>query len=454
MDSIRVTLIRTGRRWRDEGGTRLSHSRKILASLASALTLAGSIAVADTKRVTIGVDPTDGAGKLRPDRLLPASEAFDLVLLPPPAGLRVSASISIWPSLGKKCEGFLDGPQSYRLAFGKDESSGAFRAQVPPLQLGQPYCIRIAERLALGEDQVKGIAARAVATHPELVSSKEILLQPKVFKAVLSGAVVDAMGAANVQHGDVKAAANRVAEIAADAFLYSDAVRDYLKADTDLENARDLHSTLSSPGQAAAAAKLEADIDAMATRLPRTVGALSPALVKELESALKVIRLDHAFLTESQPTSVETVTYVNFASVDAGIVFGVPLVSGGTGLDALPYWGLNFYFTPVERKIPVSSLVGSDRDRFLQRFSLTGGLAFSAPKPRGYRTSAVVLGKAGLLAAGWRMTQYTRVTVGVLFFRATPESPADAHERLGVFPFVGYSADLDIIALARTGFGL
>jgi hypothetical protein len=136
---------------------------------------------------------------------------------------------------------------------------------------------------------------------------------------------------------------------------------------------------------------------------------------------------------------------INYASVDAGAVFALP--SGrvsGTSFEPwlVPYLGLNLYFVPVERVVPLDQLVGCT---LLQRLSLTLGKPLSDPKVPGRTTASKPLGNYILTALGFRLNSYMRVTGGTLIYALESQNPASAAETWYLAPFVGGSLDWDII---------
>lgn len=140
----------------------------------------------------------------------------------------------------------------------------------------------------------------------------------------------------------------------------------------------------------------------------------------------------------------ETPDKGNYASVDFGATVAYPLTQGTGELWVVPYIGLNLYFVPVDRTVALSQQVGA---WFWQRFSLTIGATLTAPTLSGRTVQPSILGKYGVLAAGWRVTQYIRVTAGTLIYSVADANPGVAFTHVGAAPFLGGSLDADVIHL-------
>jgi hypothetical protein len=113
-----------------------------------------------------------------------------------------------------------------------------------------------------------------------------------------------------------------------------------------------------------------------------------------------------------------------------------------------PYFAVNVH-APQERTIPPDDLI----NEFWQRICLTGGVVLTRPDPiEGHMIGDVVFSRPALLAIGIRVTPYSRLAAGSLFYRIqTHASGGDAS--LGLAPFIGYSLDIDAVKLVKDGFG-
>jgi hypothetical protein len=145
----------------------------------------------------------------------------------------------------------------------------------------------------------------------------------------------------------------------------------------------------------------------------------------------------------------ETPFVGNFASPDFGVLLAFP----GFDTWALPYVGVNVYFTAVDRTISPVRLTGTPGQKFLQRFSLTLGVTLSDPSTPGLSIKEPVLNQYPVVAAGYRLTQYTRIVGGALFYTIEDPNPASAGTTLRVSGFVGASIDADIIRILTKSLG-
>lgn len=145
----------------------------------------------------------------------------------------------------------------------------------------------------------------------------------------------------------------------------------------------------------------------------------------------------------------QTAAATNYASVDLGAAFAAP--SGGTRFDPwlVPYVGLNIYFAPVEREIPLEEIHGNRWDKFLQRFSVTVGMTLSQPKISGRELKPFFLGSSNPLVAalGLRLTPYSRLTMGAMIYSLADPNPASTGTSIYAAPFLGYSLDADVVHL-------
>ncbi|HEX4420120.1 MAG TPA: hypothetical protein VH165_19530 [Kofleriaceae bacterium] len=145
----------------------------------------------------------------------------------------------------------------------------------------------------------------------------------------------------------------------------------------------------------------------------------------------------------------------NFASPDFGVAFAFPRSAQGSyDTWLLPYFGLNLYAVPVDRKIPLSRLAAEHHPalyRIAQRASLTVGLTLSNPSIAGYQVSGPLANRYPIAALGVRLTHFIRLTGGAVFYRISSQNPVDATSRLAAAPFVGLSVDTDVIDIAKNG---
>jgi hypothetical protein len=101
----------------------------------------------------------------------------------------------------------------------------------------------------------------------------------------------------------------------------------------------------------------------------------------------------------------------------------------------------------VDRTIDLRDLTGTFWNQVRQRVSLTIGITLSTPSIAGRTLSAPLLSHYPIAALGVRLTNYTRVTAGAVFYKIGDANPASAATSLTVAPFVGAALDVDIIHL-------
>lgn len=140
-----------------------------------------------------------------------------------------------------------------------------------------------------------------------------------------------------------------------------------------------------------------------------------------------------------------------FVAVDAGVAVALPMVAAASKPWLAPYLGLNFYLQPVDRRIPLRALAGDRWAHTLQRASLTVGTTVTAPGIPGRATDTLVFGAYPLAAVGWRLTSYTRVSLGSMWFRVSKANPASTRKELAWAPFLGVSVDADVLSLIPKG---
>jgi hypothetical protein len=145
----------------------------------------------------------------------------------------------------------------------------------------------------------------------------------------------------------------------------------------------------------------------------------------------------------------KTAQAASFASADVGVLLAFP--SGGTSQEpwVLPYVGLNLYATPVDRTIDFDELTGDGLERLLQRVSLTAGVTLANPGIPGRVVKPIFLDLHPTLALGFRMTQFTRLTGGAVFYGLADKNPVSAAVSVEAAPYLGVSLDADIYYLVN-----
>jgi hypothetical protein len=108
------------------------------------------------------------------------------------------------------------------------------------------------------------------------------------------------------------------------------------------------------------------------------------------------------------------------------------------GIGVVPYLGANFYFEPVNTKVPLGI-----RGRAGDRLSVTLGVTARSLQRTGDRDN--LFGDFGLLAGvGYRFTDPLRISSGVVVLRDESDDPLRTDKPIRVAPFVSLSLDWDV----------
>jgi hypothetical protein len=177
------------------------------------------------------------------------------------------------------------------------------------------------------------------------------------------------------------------------------------------------------------------------------------ALENKLQEVFK--RPDVRALIDGQVSSLtlsdaagsgDTPNFANYIAADLGVVLAAP--TGGRSFQPwlMPYAGFTFYLTAVDRTVPLDQLVGPYGQAFRQRVSFTLGMTLTDTSLPG-RTILKPLGFGNypLAAVGVRVTNFVRLTGGMVFYRIADPNPASGDGQLRVAPFVGGSLDADVV---------
>jgi hypothetical protein len=184
----------------------------------------------------------------------------------------------------------------------------------------------------------------------------------------------------------------------------------------------------------------------------QTVNQTSDAFRSQLIAAWSSEDVQNALLIEYQPISIGAKTGKgttpdkgSYGSVDAGLLVAFP--SGGSTATAwvVPYLGANLYFAAVDRTIPLHEMTGTPSMQFRQRVSLTAGVTLTAPSIDGRIVKPLILTRYPVFAAGFRVSQYLRVTAGAVLYQLGDKNPASTAASLRAAPFLGVSADIDFV---------
>ncbi|MFT5376314.1 MAG: hypothetical protein ACI906_003151 [Candidatus Latescibacterota bacterium] len=123
----------------------------------------------------------------------------------------------------------------------------------------------------------------------------------------------------------------------------------------------------------------------------------------------------------------------DYVSADIGMLYAASI--GKT----VAYVGVNFYLRPVNKSVPLRQKGG------LRRFAFTAGMTLNSIEDRRGIRSDLYFNQALVLGAGYRLSQYWRLSGGGLVFRERdPDSyPLTNKKRTAVTPYVALAFDVD-----------
>jgi hypothetical protein len=200
-----------------------------------------------------------------------------------------------------------------------------------------------------------------------------------------------------------------------------------------------------------ALASLAADLDnlkAAAEAWKAGVDARTKAL-KELpgwtgfkESMRSVTRV------EKVPTSVRNLPgfedrFSFYVTADLGVA-GLLLPGDDTRGDATPFFGLAFYFAPLDKDVPLD---GFEPGR---RLSLNAGISLTEPSGGGDLGVTGLLGdQAVLVGGGIRLTDYLRLGAGSVLYRQESPNPLSDQVKVRAGAYASLSLDIDVIGVVK-----
>jgi hypothetical protein len=128
-----------------------------------------------------------------------------------------------------------------------------------------------------------------------------------------------------------------------------------------------------------------------------------------------------------------------------GLDFGLAYVGNFSRLQS--YYGVNVYFRPVNKNIPLSRYTRF-WDVMGTRTSLLLGITFASVEKDNVR-KGVIADKGLLLGAGFRIVSFLRVQAGGLLYYRYDQNPLINKENYStkVSPFVAFSFDMDMQSL-------
>jgi hypothetical protein len=154
-------------------------------------------------------------------------------------------------------------------------------------------------------------------------------------------------------------------------------------------------------------------------------------------------------ISQNTKAPPQTEAGASYVSPDIGVMVALPIYRTNDWAPWLvPYAGVNIYFAPVDRAVPFDQLVGNQA---LQRFSVTLGALLHRPDVNGTSISMAFTdsGVIPMLAGGWRMTSFTRISAGAFLFDYRDANPAIGDLRHGGAFWIGASIDADVWAVVK-----
>ena len=154
-------------------------------------------------------------------------------------------------------------------------------------------------------------------------------------------------------------------------------------------------------------------------------------------------------LLEAAPLTMGSTTQLDLVS-DAQLTimpdFGfVALIKGDRQKpfafqDFTPYLGFQVGFRPMDKNIPLRMIRYKS---WRHRVSFMSGVTLRSLKIENQRED-FFSGSSLITGLGFRLTNYLRLTSGVVWFKATDPNPLTSNKPLRFLPYVGVSIDLDV----------
>ena len=175
-------------------------------------------------------------------------------------------------------------------------------------------------------------------------------------------------------------------------------------------------------------------------------------LVKKINDGY--VAIDKSFvdaLPDAQVRDVYNTTssldFMNTAKASIVPDFGfLAMFKGGESANVetiLPYLGFNVNFRPIDKSIPLH-LVRYKSWRY--RFTFTSGVTLTPIKLADRRED--LFGNYSLVTGiGFRLSNYIKLTGGVIWFKASSTDPLSTSTYLSCLPYAGLTADFEIVDL-------
>ena len=388
------------------------------------------------------------------DGPLPASQVFDIEV--PAADLKFTgARIDVWPSRDKSCSNADKGARQhyqYAMTVAGTGAERVLRARIPPLQIGQTFCVELTWVSKLDSNDFplfKARVADAFVARIERLKGATGIADTDI-KNALSQATAEAL-----QTNEELVIASVPASIAP---TVGNWLLAKLKAQAALKAASELKvaAAMARASNDAKAAELEAKASAAALQAKPLLEAASTAET-ELKVAVKSafdadprlvpdVELP-SVLASGSPGEGTTPSAGNFFTPAVGVALTYPIKAGDGRAWLFPHFGLNFYTTPVDRKIPLGQLI----DQFRQRFSIIAAVSLKDVTLPSNKVETVIFDGFPYLGLGYRFTEFAQFNVGTAIYRYKDRNPTSSALHWGLAPGAGISVDLDVLAIAKNG---
>lgn len=208
----------------------------------------------------------------------------------------------------------------------------------------------------------------------------------------------------------------------------------------DPGNRNDLDDPLNKIARTGSSAAYDATIDTVVKRAGQLVEFGNNILQKVTGALVEDNTYEITLLGGNYPVAM-----TDQANNYLGLDFGLAYVGNFSRLQS--YYGVNVYFRPVNKNIPLSRY-HSFGDIMGTRASLLLGITFASIEKDNVR-KGVLADKGLLLGAGFRLVSFLRVQGGGLLYYRYPQNPLINRDNysMKVSPFVAFSFDMDMQSL-------
>jgi hypothetical protein len=152
-------------------------------------------------------------------------------------------------------------------------------------------------------------------------------------------------------------------------------------------------------------------------------------MLDRLVELLQIVAVSSVTVTSSTVGTYDTFANYHVAA-DAGLLYAPDIEQ------VLPYVGANFYFSPVNRDVPLAH-----RGGFMRRFSITLALTMQSLADTNAGRDDLFGDQALIVGAGYRITDIFRIGGGVIGYRRNDPNPFQTSTEVAVKPYAALSFD-------------